>query len=376
MEEQVVSLGRPTFGTEEIEAVADVLASGWVAGQGPQSRVLEERFAEATNRKYAVAVTNCTAALHLAMIALDVNPGDEVLVADYTYPATAHAVLYAGATPVLVDVDPATTNIDPESCEQLINERTRGIIAVDGLGQCALYEQLQDIADRADLFLVEDAAPAAGAARHGKPAGSFGDISCFSLHGRKGITSGEGGVFVTDDESLYTTARSLSAFGVQSAWERQAADELPIPVFAHLGYNYKLSDIQAAIANVQLDRLGTLVARRTEIAERYNQLLASIDGVTLPTVAPGNLHSWQAYCVGIDPSLSRDRIAMFLRAHGVQCNIGTFALHVQPLYRSSQECPNSARLFAEQLAIPMHAELSEEEIERVVDTLRMAIEST
>jgi dTDP-4-amino-4,6-dideoxygalactose transaminase len=373
MTDQIVALGRPTFGPEEIDAVQDVLASGWVAGQGPQSRVLEERFASLTDTKYAIAVSNCTAALHLSMMVLDVGPGDEVLVADYTYPATGHAVLYSGGTPVFVDVDPETGNIDPEACVSAIGDRTRGIIAVDGIGQCAPYGPLREIADDHGLFLVEDAAPAAGASQDGQPAGSFGDIACFSLHGRKGITSGEGGIFVTNDESAYSRARSLSAFGVESAWDRQNVAELPIPVFAQLGFNYKLSDIQAAIAIVQLDRLEDLIARRSEIAQQYDEGLASLDGITTPVVAPGNVHSWQAYVVRVDPSMSRDRIALYLREHGVQSNIGTFALHLQPLYGLDQKCPVSAELFAEHLAIPMHADLTDAEVDRVVATLREAV---
>lgn len=373
MTEQIVALGRPTFGPEEIDAVRDVLASGWVAGQGPQSRVLEEKFAALTDTKYAIAVSNCTAALHLSMMVLDVGPGDEVLVADYTYPATGHAVLYSGGTPVFVDVDPETGNIDPEACLRAIGDRTRGIIAVDGIGQCAPYGPLREIADEHGLFLVEDAAPAAGARQYGKPAGSFGDIACFSLHGRKGITSGEGGIFVTNDEAAYTRARSLSAFGVESAWNRQNVAQLPIPVFAQLGYNYKLSDIQAAIAIVQLDRLDDLIARRSEIAKQYDEGLAPLDGIATPVVAPGNVHSWQAYVVRVDPSMSRDRIALYLREQGVQSNIGTFALHLQPLYGLDQRCPVSAELFAEHLAIPMHADLTDAEVDRVIATLREAV---
>lgn len=375
MDEQIVALGRPTFGPEEIDAVRDVLASGWVAGQGPRSRVLEERFAALTDRQHAIAVSNCTAALHLSMMAFDIAPGDEVLVADYTYPATGHAVLYAGGTPVFVDVDPVTGNMDPEACRAAITDRTRGIIAVDGLGQCAPYGPLQEIADGHGIFLVEDAAPAAGAMQDGAPAGSFGDIACFSLHGRKGITSGEGGIFVTDDTEIYEKARSLSAFGVKSAWDRQQSNELPIPVFADLGYNYKLSDIQSAIAIVQLDRLDGLVARRNAIADQYRDLQDSVEGITTPTAAPGNLHTWQTYALLVDPELSRDRIAMYLRDRGVQSNIGTFALHLQPLYGSNRECPVAADLFARHLAIPMHGDLTDAEVERVVDTVRDAIES-
>jgi dTDP-4-amino-4,6-dideoxygalactose transaminase len=375
MDEPIVALGRPTFGPEEIDAVRDVLASGWVAGQGPQTRILEEKFAALTTRKHAVAVSNCTAALHLAMLAFEVGPGDEVLVADYTYPATGHAVLYAGGSPVFVDVDADTGNIDPEACLRAITDRTVGMIAVDGIGQCAPYGPLRRIADDHGLFLVEDAAPAAGAMQNDRPAGAFGDIACFSLHGRKGITSGEGGILVTDDDAIYATARSLSAFGVRSAWDRQTASELPVPVFSDLGYNYKLSDIQAAIAVVQLDRLSGLITRRSEIADRYTRLLAPLDAISTPVTATGNVHSWQAYVVRVDPPLSRDRIALYLRERGVQSNIGTFALHLQPLYGGGQECPVSAELFAQHLAIPMHADLTEVEVERVAATLSEAVET-
>jgi perosamine synthetase len=373
MDEDVIVLGRPTFGDEEVEAVRKVLSSGWVAGQGPHSRELESAFAARVGREHAIAVSNCTAALHLAMIALDVAPGDEVLVADYTYPATGHAVLYVGGSPIFVDVDPGTGNIDPEACRSLITDRTKGIIAVDGIGQCAPYGPLQDLADEHGLFLVEDAAPAAGAMHHGRPAGSFGDVSCFSLHGRKGITSGEGGVFVTDDDDIYQKARSLSAFGVRSAWDRQSSDTLPIPVFSELGYNYKLSDIQAAIALVQLGRLDDLVARRSEIADRYAELLGEVEGIRLPVVGDGNVHSWQAYVLRVDPALSRDRMAMYLREHGVQANIGTYALHLQPLYGGGQVCPTSAELFAQHLAIPMHADLTDEQVDRVAAAVKDAI---
>ena len=260
-----IPLGQPTFGTEEVEAVAEVLASGWVAGQGPRGQLLESRFAERHGTACAVAVSNCTAALHLALLAFGVGSGDEVLVADYTFPASGHSVLYTGATPRFVDVRPDTWTIDPAAVRAAIGPKTRGIIAVDVFGQCADYDELGEIAQEHDLFLIEDAAAAVGATYRGRPAGSLGDVACFSFHARKGISSGEGGMLTTNDEGLAARARKRSAFGIESAFTRQQVDQLPVPVFDEAGYNYKLSDVQAAIALVQLDRLDELTKRRRQV---------------------------------------------------------------------------------------------------------------
>lgn len=360
-----IPLTRPTFGAEELEALKAVLDSGWVAGQGPRGAELEARFAEHCDVAHAVAVSNCTAALHLAFLVLGVGPGDEVLVADYTYPATGHAVAYTGATPVFVDVLVDTWTIDPEAAATAIGPRTVGIVAVDAFGQCADYDPLRELVARHDLFLVEDAACSVGATYRGRPAGSLADIACFSLHARKGITAGEGGVIVTDDEVLADACRKLSCFGVESALVRQGSDRLPVPVFDRLGYNYKLSDIQAAIALVQLDRLDELLSARRRAAGSYFELLAGAPGITLPRVAEDRDHTWQSYVLTLDTGISRDRVVRSLRDDGVQANIGTFASHLQPVYGGGSACPVSADLFVRHLAIPMYAGLTRDDVERV-----------
>lgn len=372
-----VPLARPTFGEEEVDAVRAVLESGWVAGQGPRGAELATRFAEACDVAHAVPVSNCTAALHLALLGFDIGDGDEVLVADYTYPATGHAVLYTGARPVFVDVRPDIWTIDVDAAAAAIGERTVGIIAVDSLGQCADYAPLRDLATERGLFLVEDAACSMGATYRGRPAGSLADVACVSLHARKGITSGEGGVLLTDDAALAADARSRSCFGVESALDRQGGDELPIPVFAELGYNYKLSDIQAAIALVQLDRLPSLLAARRTVADSYQQLLANAPGITVPVTGEDRDHTWQSYVVTLDPSVDRAVVAGRLRAEGIQSNIGTFASHLQPVYARGGEtvtpCEVSADLFARHLAIPMHAGLQESDVQRVAATLTSVV---
>jgi len=371
--DDVIPLSQPTFGAEEVEAVRSTLQSGWVAGQGPRGGDLENAFRQLTGAEHAVAVSNCTAALHLTLLAFGVGPGDEVVVSDYTYPATGHAVLFTGARPAFVDVRPDTGTMNPGAVEAAITARTKGILAVDVFGQCADYEPLRKLADEHGLFVVEDAAAAVGARYQGQPAGSLAAAACFSLHARKGITSGEGGVIVSDDPRVASSARMLSCFGVKSAYERQDSEDLPVPSFEVLGYNYKLSDIQAAIAVVQVDRLPALREARQRVAARYGELLALIEGIELPEVAEDREHTWQSYVVTLDAGVSRGRVAQQLRQRGIQANIGTFASHLQPVYEDPAPCPVSARLFRRHLAIPMHANLSDADIERVADALSSVV---
>ncbi|MDQ3735188.1 MAG: DegT/DnrJ/EryC1/StrS family aminotransferase [Actinomycetota bacterium] len=373
---QMVALGQPTFGESELRAVQEVFGSGWVAGQGPTGARFEERFAAVAGTAHALAVNNCTAALHLATAALGLAPGDEVIVADYTFPATGHAVLYSGATPVFADVRPDTWTIDPAAAEAAVTDRTVGIIAVDTLGQCADYDDLQALADRHGLWMVEDAACAAGATYRQRPAGSFGDVACFSFHGRKGITAGEGGALTTARDDIAAQARKTHNFGIESALSRAGSSGLPVPEFDELGYNYKLSDIAAAIMLAQLERLPTLLAARQAVAQRYLELLGDFELVELPITAPDRTHAWQTYALTLDAGLDRGMIATELRARGIQCNFGTYASHLQPVYTDAAVCPVSADLFRRSLAIPMHANLSEEEIDRVATSVREVITNT
>ncbi|MEO5843159.1 MAG: DegT/DnrJ/EryC1/StrS family aminotransferase [Acidimicrobiales bacterium] len=368
-----VPLGFPSLGAAELRAVNEAFQSGWVAGQGPRTRAFEEAFAEQCGVAHAVAVNNCTAGLHLALLALGVGAGDEVLVADYTFPATGHAVLYCGARPVFVDVRPDTATIDAQTITAAITPRTRGVIAVDAFGQVADYDEIEAIARDRGLFVLEDAACATGASYRGRPTGSFGHAACFSLHGRKGITCGEGGVVTTDDRSIADRVRKLSCFGMESAFSRQHSAQLPIPIFDDLGYNYKLSDILAAIALVQLQRLDELLAKRRHVATRYSAGLRSIALVESPAEPTDRQQVFQSYAVTIGGPVSRDKVALALRDRGIGCNIGTYASHLQPIYASSGvapvRCPTSARLFRQHLALPMHAELSDDDVDHVVAVL-------
>lgn len=352
--------------------MAEVFASGWLSGAGPACRRFEERFAAAAGTTAALATSNCGSALHLAMTVLGAGPGDEVIVADYTFPATGHAVMWTGATPVFADVRPDIWTIDPAAAASAIGPRTVGIIAVDAFGHPADYEELRALAERHGLWLVEDAACAAGAEYRGRPAGSLADLATFSFHGRKGITAGEGGALVGDRSDLVEHARKLHTYGIAPAIARSGSD-LVLPEFDEAGYNYRLSDVAAAIMNVQLDRLPELLAARRKVAASYAELFGGLDRLRLPTELPDRRTTWQSYVLTLDPAVDRGRIVSRLRAAGIQCNFGTYASHRQPVYGSTARCPVSANLADHQLAIPMHANLTEAEVARVADTLISAM---
>ncbi|MGW5350384.1 DegT/DnrJ/EryC1/StrS family aminotransferase [Streptomyces sp. NPDC004031] len=375
MSKDSIPLVHPSLGERELAAVAEVFASGWPAGQGPRGKALEAMLAERYGVGDAVAVSNCGAALHLAMLALGVEPGDEVIVADYTFPAPAHAVRYVGATPVFADVRADTGTVDAAAVAALIGPRTVGIIAVDTLGMPADYTELMALADAHGLFVVEDAACAVGATYQGRPAGSLAPVACLSFHGRKGATSGEGGALLAADPVIGADARLRSSFGIGSIYDQAQVVGLPIPVFTDIGYNYKLSDIAAAILQVQLDRVDELLQRRNTAAAAYAELLGGDDLLTLPHVPDDRTHAWQSYLVTLDPRVDRAGVAAALRAQGIGCGQGAWATHLQPVYRSEQSCPVSADLFARNLAIPMHAELTLDQVEQVANTLRAELKN-
>lgn len=364
-----IPLVHASLGKQELEAVAEVFCSGWPAGQGPSGQALERELAERYGVGGAVAVSNCGAALHLSLLALGVEPGDEVIVADYTFPAPAHAVRYVGAVPIFADVRADTGTVDPQAVADLVGPRTVGVIAVDTVGLPADYAELRSITDRYGLFLVEDAACAVGATYQGRQAGALAPVACLSFHGRKGITSGEGGALLTADPALAADARLRSSFGIESIFKQAQVVGLPIPVFTEIGYNYKLSDIAAAILQVQIGRIDELLDRRRAFAAHYAELLTDDELVTVPHVPQDRTHAWQSYLLTLDPSVDRAGVAADLRAQGIGCGHGTWACHLQPVYETTQPCPVSADLFQRNLAIPMHAELSMNQVERVAETL-------
>ncbi|MFW6724447.1 DegT/DnrJ/EryC1/StrS family aminotransferase [Streptomyces sp. MAR4 CNY-716] len=368
-----IPLTHASLGERELAAVAEVFASGWPAGQGPSGKALEAGLKQRYGAGGAVAVSNCGAALHLALLALGVKPGDEVIVADYTFPAPAHAVRYLDAVPVFADVRADTGTVDAQAVAALVTPRTVGIIAVDTVGMPADYTELQAIADRHQLFLVEDAACAVGATYQGRPAGALAEVACLSFHGRKGASSGEGGALIATDPEIAAAARRRASFGIGSIFDQGQVIGLPIPEFLEIGYNYKLSDIAAAIMQVQLERLDEFIAHRSAVAARYGELLADEELLTVPHVPADRTHAWQSYMVTLAPGVDRAAVATDLRAANIGSFHGTWASHVQPAFESKQVCPVSADLFQRNLGIPMHAELTMSQTERVAEVLRKSV---
>jgi perosamine synthetase len=362
-----IPLAKPYFDSNEIEEVKQVLDSGWVT-QGPKVKEFEEAVAEKIHSKHAIAVTNCTAALHLALLSSGISPGDEVLVGDYTFPATGHAVLYCGAKPIFIDVDSGTYNIDPGKIEGRITEKTKAIIPVHTFGQPADMDAILEIAQNHNLTVIEDAACALGAKYKDKFAGAIGDIGCFSFHARKGITTGEGGMLVTNDDEIAEKARNLSTFGTEEGPKRDGA--FSPSTFVHLGYNYKMSDITAAIGVAQLRRLDTIIERKQNLAGYWDRQLDEIEGIKKPYVDPRTFSIYQSYVALIEPSYNRNKLIHDLMSDGVHTQIGTYASHMQPVYASSDKCPNSKEIFNRAIALPMFYTLKEDEIDYVCNLLK------
>lgn len=367
-----VALGSPTVGQEELDAVRAVFDSHWLSGAGPSCLAFEKEFAAVSGVPNVLATSNCGSALHLAQRVLGVAPGDEVIVGDYTFPATGHSVLWAGATPVFVDVRPDIWSIDPEQIEAAITPRTVGIIGVDPFGQPADFDEITAIARKHGLWVIEDAACATGATYKGRNVGELADVTAYSFHGRKGITSGEGGAIASANADLIAHARKLHTYGIAPAIFREGV-ELPVPSFDELGYNYRLSDVQAAIMRVQVTRLPALLAARRHVADRYRELLGDVEEITLPVALADRTHPYQSYVVTVAPQIDRGSVALALRQRGVGCNFGTYASHLQPLYGPQKPLPVSADAFRRHIAIPMHANLTEDDIAYVAQTLREVV---
>jgi dTDP-4-amino-4,6-dideoxygalactose transaminase len=316
---------------------------------GPKVAELEAELARACGVEHAVVVSSGTAALHLAVLALGIGPGDEVVVPAYTFPATANVVALAGAKPVLADVDPDTFNLDPAKVE--VTPRTKAIVPVHLFGRPARLEELPA------ATILEDAAGALGAQRKGRPCGGLGSAGCLSFHPRKIVTTGEGGAVTTNDAELAEHVRSARHHGWSPS---DRYDDLP-----RGSTNYRLPDILCAIGIPQVRRLEELLAARERVAAGYADRLAGLP-LGLPEADGGDRHGWQAYVIRLD---RRDEAIAALRANGIQCQIGTYALHRLSAYRDQGSFPGAAECFERALALPLHSRLTESELDRVADAL-------
>jgi perosamine synthetase len=347
-----IRLAFPELGEAELEAVREVLESGALT-MGPKVAEFEQLVAAACGVEHAVAVSNGTAALHLAVLALGIGAGDEVIVPAYTFPSTANVVRLAGATPVLVDVDPATFNLDVAKVYEAVTPRTKAVLAVHLFGRPLDWEELQN-AVPPDVLLLEDAAGALGARWRGMPCGGLGTMGCLSFHPRKVVTTGEGGAVTTGDAELAASIRRLRHHGID-----------PGSDIVEPSTNYRLADILCAVGIPQLRRLDELLAERTRVAEGYSQRLEGV--VELPAADEGDVHGWQAYVIRLD---RRFEAMETLRAEGIEVQIGTYALQHLSAYRDQGPFPGADETFERALALPLHSRLTDADLDRVAEGIR------
>lgn len=346
-----IRLARPDVGEREAAAVAEVLETGQLT-MGPKVDEFERAIAGAVGTAHAAVVSSGTAALHLAVLALGIGPGDEVIVPAYTFPATANAVELSGARAVLVDVDPDSFLVDPAKVVEAVTPRTRAVMAVHLFGRPVEWEALETAVSQ-EVALIEDAAGALGARYRGTTCGALGALACFSFHPRKIVTTGEGGAVTTDDAELDSAVRRLRHHG----WATPG--DMPGP-----GFNYRLPDVLCAIGIPQMQSLDSLLAERERVAAAYKERLEHF--VLTPAAAEGDRHGWQAYVVQLD---RRDDALAALRDAGIEAQIGTWALHRLAAYRSQGPFPGADRAFERALALPFHSKLSDSDLDRVAAVL-------
>jgi perosamine synthetase len=367
-----IPITRPFLTGDEQAAVAEVIASGWLS-QGPKVRAFEQAFAERVGAADAVATTSCTTALALALHVSGVGPGSEVIVPSHSFIATANAVWHCGATPVFADIDPRTYNLDPQLAEQAVTARTKAIMPVHQVGLPADMDAFLEIARRHDLALVEDAACAIGAHYKGRPIGSLGPPTCFSLHPRKVITTGEGGMIAVQDAAVAERMRRLRGHGMSmSDLARHNSSEVVVESYPERGWNHRMTDMQGAIGLCQLEVLDHILQRRRELAERYTEALAGVPFLQTPYEPSYASRTWQSYCVRLAPGapVGQGELMGLLLGDGIATRRGVMATHLEPAYAAEGlELPHTEAASRETVMLPLFPGLTDAEQDRVIERL-------
>ena len=368
-----IPLSSPHLTDIEQQAVADVLHSGHLS-LGPKVLQFEEMVASYAGVRHAIAVSSGTSGLHLCVKALGIGDGDEVITSPFSFVASANCILYERAVPVFVDIDPQTLNLDTRHVEASLTERTKAVLPVHVFGLPCDMRPLMELAVRHDLHVIEDACEAIGAKYDGRQVGTFGECGVFAFYPNKQMTTGEGGVIVTDSDAIAALCRSLRNQG--------RLDDDPWLAHERLGYNYRLSDIHCALGVAQIGRLEELLSKRRAVAETYNCLLKEVEGITLPCQLTGMTRSWFVYVVLLDVQFSRmrrDRILEGLKARGIGCSNYFPPIHLQPFYARrfgfrEGDFPVTESVSGRTIALPFYGDLGEEDMRYVVDGLRLELE--
>jgi dTDP-4-amino-4,6-dideoxygalactose transaminase len=372
-----INIAAPVMGEEEWLALRDPLETGWLT-QGPKVAAFERSFAERHRVSNAIAVSSATTGLHLALAALGIGPGDEVIVPAFTWVSTANCIVYCGATPVFADVDRTTFNLDPSEVKKRLTPRTKAVIVVHLFGLCADVDTLR-AALPGDVKIVEDAACAAGGAFASRPAGGLGNIAVFSFHPRKSITTGEGGMVTTDDSALAQRVRMLRNHGASVSEEERHSGPRPylLPEFDELGFNYRMTDLQGAVGLVQLGKLDRFIDERARSARFYRQALGALRWLRLPDEPSDGRHAWQAFVTYIAPASAprpRNEIMQALQERGIATRPGTHAVHMLGYYRrrfglGADDFPAARDCDRQSMAIPLHNRMTQDDYAYVADAL-------
>lgn len=373
--------GQQWIDDEDIKEVVKVLKSDYLT-TGPKVAEFESKIAQYVGSKYAVAVSNGTAALHAACFAAGINEGDEVITTSLTFVASANCILYQGAKPIFADIDPNTYNIDPNDIERKITEKTKAIIPVDFTGQPVDVDRIKDIAKKYGLIVIEDAAHALGAEYKGNKIGSLADMTAFSFHPVKHITTGEGGMITTNDEELYNRLVLFRSHGITRDANRLANKNEGSWYYEQLelGYNYRITDIQCALGISQLNKLNKFIQRRKEIVQKYNNYLKDIDGVILPYQATYAKSSWHLYVIQLELEkfkVGRKIIFEALRAENIGVNVHYIPVYYHPYYQrlgyKKGLCPKAEKFYERALTLPLYPKMEEKDIEDVVAALEKVL---
>jgi dTDP-4-amino-4,6-dideoxygalactose transaminase len=367
-----VNVMRPWLGAEEVAAVTEVIESGWVA-QGPRVAAFEEAFRDKQQAEHAVAVSNCTTALHLALKVVGVESGDDVVVPSFSFIATANAPTYLGATPVFADVDPVTGNLTAATVEAALTSRTRAVIAVDQGGVPVDLDAIREVCDPRGIVVVEDAACGAGSTYKGRPVGAGAEIAAWSFHPRKILTTGEGGMITTSRSDWAQRARTLREHAMSvSAAARHASVVAPKEEYAEIGFNYRMTDLQAAVGLVQLSRLDEVVARRREIASVYAEAISQIRGLRAVADPSHGTANFQSFWVEVGPEypLDREQLLAALGEAEVSARRGIMAAHLEPAYAHVvADLPVTEHLTDNTLILPVFHQMTDDEQARVIAVL-------
>lgn len=377
MEKRYIPISLPCMGTEEWEALKEPIQNGWIT-QGPKVKEFEKLFAERHNVKHALAVSNCTTALHLALIACGVKEGDEVIVPAFTWVSTANAVIYCNATPVFIDIDPITFNLDITQIKNKVTSKTKAIIPVHLFGLCADVDIIKQ--NFPELKIIEDGACAAGASLNGRTAGSLGDVGCFSFHPRKSITTGEGGMLTTNDDAIAAHLDKLRNHGASISEEQRHNGPKPyiLSAFDIVGYNYRMTDLQGALGTVQIKKLDQFIGERQKWADYYSENLKNISWLRTPQVAEGYKHGWQSYVLYINEEVSplkRNDMMEVLQQKGIATRPGTHAVHMLGAYANTfnlqpHDFPGAYAADQYSMSIPLHNKMVKEDLDYIISALK------